>query len=77
MPLTFQNRYQPYDELEEQPLLFIVASQESLNAAIMWSYYGGVCLDSSWRHKNENVAPLTFLVTVDTNNKMIPSEYSP
>ena len=55
-------------------MVFIVASQESLNAAIMWASYGGICLDSSWRHKNENVTPLTFLVTVDTNNKMIPSE---
>jgi hypothetical protein len=42
----------------------------------MWSSYGGICLDSSWRHKNENVAPLTFLVTVDSNNKMIPGKFT-
>jgi len=75
LTLTSQYRYQPYDETEEQPLFFVVASQESLHAAIMWSSYGGVCLDSSWRHKNENVAPLTFLVTVDTNHKMVPSKF--
>ena len=40
----------------------------------MWQT-NGIALDSSWRHKNEHVAPLTFLVTLDSHMKMIPGEY--
>jgi hypothetical protein len=39
----------------------------------MWQE-NGIALDSSWRHKNEHVAPLTFLVTLDSHMKMIPSK---
>lgn len=65
--------YQEYDEEEEEPLIFICTAPSALEAAIMWQA-NGIALDSSWRHKNEHVAPLTFLVTLDSQMKMIPSE---
>jgi hypothetical protein len=61
-------RYQDFDEDEDLPLLFICSSPASLQAAIMW-YHNAI--DSPWRHKNENVAPLTFITTLDDYNKMI------
>lgn len=54
--------------------MFVATAPWALDAAILWAEHGGIFLDSSWRHKNENVAPLTFLVTVDDKNKMIPSK---
>jgi len=65
--------YQEYDEEEEEPLIFICTAPSALEAAIMWQA-NGIALDSSWRHKNEHVAPLTFLVTLDSQMKMIPSK---
>src|SRR5712691_5104785 len=65
--------YQEYDEEEEEPLIFICTAPSALEAAIMWQA-NGIALDSSWRHKNEHEAPLTFLVTLDSQMKMIPSK---
>ncbi|THU88833.1 hypothetical protein K435DRAFT_803208 [Dendrothele bispora CBS 962.96] len=35
-------------------------------------FRNGLSLDSSYRNKNENRAPVTFLVTVDKNERMLP-----
>jgi len=72
--ILFPISYQEYDEEEENPLIFICTAPSALEAAIMWQA-NGIALDSSWRHKNEHVAPLTFLVTLDNNMKMIPSKH--
>lgn len=53
--------------------MFICTAPSALEAAIMWSE-NGIAMDSSWRHKNENVAPLTFITTLDQYNKMIPGK---
>lgn len=58
---------------EDQALMFVCTAPSALESAIMWKQ-NGIAMDSSWRHKNENVAPLTFIVTLDDHNKMIPSK---
>ncbi|KAF8293057.1 hypothetical protein DL93DRAFT_2174074 [Clavulina sp. PMI_390] len=63
---------QDYDPEENQPLMFICTAPSALQAGIMWGDKNGIAIDSSWRHKNENVAPLTFMTTVDDSNRMIP-----
>lgn len=72
--ILLEHWYQGYDEERQEPLIFICTAPSAMNAAIMWQA-NGIALDSSWRHKNEHVAPLTFLVTLDNQMKMIPSEH--
>lgn len=66
--------YQDYDSGTNQALEFIATAPWALDAGIAWKDHGGIFLDSSWRHKNENAAPLTFLVTMDDKGKTVPSE---
>ncbi|THV02008.1 hypothetical protein K435DRAFT_792949, partial [Dendrothele bispora CBS 962.96] len=39
---------------------------------LLYARKNGLGLDSSYRNKNENRAPVTFLVTVDKNQRMLP-----
>ncbi|KAJ7108452.1 hypothetical protein C8R43DRAFT_905380, partial [Mycena crocata] len=47
-------------------------SEHSLQSILLWSCINRIGLDSCWRHKNENRAPVTFLTTVDQNERMLP-----
>ncbi|KAJ7064679.1 hypothetical protein C8F01DRAFT_1127692 [Mycena amicta] len=49
-----------------------IKSAHSIQSILLWSHINGVGLDSSYRHKNENRAPVTFLTTVDQNDRMLP-----
>jgi hypothetical protein len=69
-------RYQPYDKNAHRPLEFLVTAPSGLAAAILNCHQRGIALDSSWRHKNQNVAPLSLLTTVDESNKMVPGKLS-
>ncbi|KAF9472489.1 hypothetical protein BDN70DRAFT_770254, partial [Pholiota conissans] len=44
----------------------------AIQSLILWSGQNGVGFDSSYRHKNENRAPVTFITTIDDNAHMIP-----
>lgn len=44
---------------------------------MLYGRNNGIAIDSSWRHKNENRAPLTLMVTVDNQEHMLPGEFLP
>ncbi|KAF9525919.1 hypothetical protein CPB83DRAFT_513029 [Crepidotus variabilis] len=44
----------------------------AVQAMILWAGEHGIGFDSSYRHKNKNRAPVTFLTTLDDNSHMIP-----
>ncbi|CAD6963006.1 unnamed protein product, partial [Tilletia laevis] len=48
-----------------------IKSSWSIQNLIRWQGHT-VCLDSSWRNKNENRAPLTFVTTTNAASHMVP-----
>ncbi|KAF8969307.1 hypothetical protein BDZ97DRAFT_1915276 [Flammula alnicola] len=66
--------YSPPDYSTDPPSNFATGIKHpfALQSILLWSSTHGVGLDSSYRHKNENRAPLTFLTTIDENHRMLP-----
>ncbi len=48
----------------------------TLDSLIMYALKNGIGLDSCWRHKNENRAPMTMIITVDDHNHFVPGAYA-
>ncbi|KAJ7713714.1 hypothetical protein DFH07DRAFT_785883 [Mycena maculata] len=48
-----------------------IKSVHALQSILLWAFANGIGLDSCWRHKNENRAPVTFMTTIDQNNWML------
>lgn len=44
----------------------------AVQSLLLWARKEGLGLDSTWRHMNENRAPVTFVTTVDENGRMVP-----
>ncbi|THU88277.1 hypothetical protein K435DRAFT_680156, partial [Dendrothele bispora CBS 962.96] len=44
----------------------------AIQVLLLYGAECGIGLDSSYRHKNENRAPVTFMVTTDENERMVP-----
>ncbi|THU98006.1 hypothetical protein K435DRAFT_886410, partial [Dendrothele bispora CBS 962.96] len=44
----------------------------AIQVLLLYGAEYGAGLDSSYRHKNENRAPVTFLTTTDENERMVP-----
>jgi hypothetical protein len=49
-----------------------IKSVHALQSILLWAFINGTGLDSCWRHKNENRAPVTFITTIDQNNRILP-----
>ncbi|KAJ3505246.1 hypothetical protein NLJ89_g7517 [Agrocybe chaxingu] len=66
--------YSPPDYTTDPPTNFATGIQHpfAIQSLILWSHANGVGFDSSYCHKNENRAPVTFLTTIDDNSHMIP-----
>lgn len=54
--------------------MWAASDSSALLAAVQHSQDRGIAIDSSWRHKNENAAPLTFIVTTNSAQHVRPSE---
>lgn len=69
--------FSPPDESSDPPTGFAtgIKSDHCVQSLIRWGSLNGVGLDSSWRNKNENRAPVTFLTTVDENERMMPGTH--
>lgn len=69
--------YTPHAPKANPPTKLAFASSDSfsLDSAILHTRKHGAGLDSSWRHKNENYAPLTLFITVNKLGRMVPSEF--
>jgi hypothetical protein len=39
---------------------------------LLWAGKHGIGHDATYRHMNENRAPLTIMITVDGENRMVP-----
>lgn len=57
-------------------LKWAATDKSALLAAVQYSQHRGIAIDSSWRHKNENAAPLTFIVTTNSAQHVRPSRSS-
>ena len=51
-----------------------MADAFTLENMILHGSRDGMGADSSWRNKNENRAAVTFLITVDSNEHLVPGE---
>jgi hypothetical protein len=56
----------------ETPLSACMAIPHSLDSMILHAHHSGIGLDSSWRHKNENRAPMTLITVVNRHGHMMP-----
>jgi hypothetical protein len=68
------SRYSPHNPQGVPPTELQCAGTDSfsLESILLHSYERGVGLDSSWRHLNENFAPLTLITTVTERSRMVP-----
>ncbi|PPQ89048.1 hypothetical protein CVT25_006708 [Psilocybe cyanescens] len=66
--------YSPPNYDTNPPSKFATGIQHpfAIQSLILWSHQNGIGLDSSYRHKNENRAPVTFITTIDENHHMLP-----
>ncbi|KAJ6608175.1 hypothetical protein B0H10DRAFT_1955638 [Mycena sp. CBHHK59/15] len=44
-----------------------IKSVHALQSILLWAHIHGLGLDSCWRHKNENRAPVIFITTINQN----------
>ena len=74
--LLINTSYCPVNMETDPPSNFATGIQHpfAVQAILRWSLQNGVGLDSSYRHKNENRAPVTFLTTIDQNSHMVPGK---
>nr|GAT45044.1 predicted protein [Mycena chlorophos] len=66
--------YTPANETTTPPSGFAtgIKTDHSLQSLLLWGHQNGIGLDSCWRNKNENRAPVTFVTTIDHNRRMLP-----
>ncbi|KZV90368.1 hypothetical protein EXIGLDRAFT_837845 [Exidia glandulosa HHB12029] len=66
--------FERHDPSARPPKKFSVAIADAyeLETLMLFAEENGICLDSSWRHKNENRAPLTMLATVNNEAHFVP-----
>jgi hypothetical protein len=78
VPHGHEFSYQPHDPNAHTPTELLCAASDaySLDSLILHSYERGVGLDSSWRHLNDNFAPLTLITTVTERSRMVPGRSS-
>lgn len=50
------------------------ADDFTLENMILHGTHDGMAADTSWRNKSENQAAVTFLITVDENNHLVPGK---
>lgn len=43
---------------------------------LLWAWLYGIGHDATYRHMNENRAPLTIMITLDTLGRMVPGNES-
>ena len=72
------HRFRPHNDQATPPTKFSVAITNAfaMEQLIIHGRDMGVALDSSWRNKNENRAPLTFLVTINGQRHCVPGKYN-
>ena len=69
--------YTPHDPNErdhDSQFTCAMADKFTLENLILHGTRDGMAADSSWRNKNENRAAVTFLITVDENQHLLPGE---
>lgn len=52
-----------------------IKARYALQALLLYARRYGVGLDSTWRHMNENRAPVTFVTTLDSEEHMVPGAF--
>lgn len=69
-----RKRFQKHDPTATPPTKFGIAMTDdfAMESLILHANSMGCALDSSWRHKNENRAPLTFLMTINNQLHCVP-----
>ncbi|KZP10645.1 hypothetical protein FIBSPDRAFT_962953 [Athelia psychrophila] len=67
-------RFDPPDMSTNPPSGFAtgIKARYALQALLLYARRYGVGLDSTWRHMNENRAPVTFVTTLDSEEHMVP-----
>ncbi|KZP15732.1 hypothetical protein FIBSPDRAFT_958571 [Athelia psychrophila] len=67
-------RFDPPDMSTDPPSGFATGIKHpyAVQSLLLWARKEGLGLDSTWRHMNENRAPVTFVTTVDDNGRMVP-----
>lgn len=72
MHACIPSRNIPHRDDGSSKLNWLAATKFSLTEAIRHSLERGITLDSSWRNKNENAAPMTNYLTVNSANHYVP-----
>ena len=72
--LSYIASFSEPDYSQDPPTAFAcgLKSDFSIQSLILYSRKNGCGLDSCYRYKNENRAPLTFLTTVNGGDRMLP-----
>ncbi|KAJ7178697.1 hypothetical protein C8R43DRAFT_1118068 [Mycena crocata] len=67
-------RYTEPDYSTDPPRNFStgIHHQYGTQAMLLWAWLHGIGLDSTYRHMNENRAPLTIMITLDSQGTMVP-----
>ncbi len=73
MSLHFIFRYSPHNEEDGTILCCGITDDWPLDSALLYGPDRGIGFDSSHRNKNENFAPVTFILTTDENDHLAPS----
>lgn len=70
----FLQSFEVHDPEEDPPKRFSAGTTDdfSLESMLLYGGTNGMALDSSHRHKNEQRAPVTFFVTVNDQQHMVP-----
>lgn len=69
--------YTPFDPKEphaQSSFSCAFTDDFSLESLILHSRTNGCAMDSSYRNKNENRAPMTLLITVNAHQHMLPGK---
>lgn len=59
---------------DDENLRWAATDQSALLAGVRFSQTRGIGLDSSWRNKNENCAPMTIIVTTNEESHLLPGK---
>lgn len=58
--------------MNQQKFTLGIATRYSVEDFLLYAGHKGAGLDSSWRHKNENVLPVTLAATANDVNHLRP-----
>lgn len=64
----------PSEDPSSSPLMVALATPWSLDSAILNAPERGYGLDTTYRNMNENVAPMTLVITINEYDRMEPGE---